>query len=301
MRNMAQARGWRSRLYVPLKDDTGVIGWISITREEPGSFAEKDVELLRTFADQAVIAIQNVELFEEVQAKTRDLQEALQQQTATSEVLEVISSSIGDVQPVFEKMLEKAAQACGAEFGLMGLFDGGVYRRVALYNVPAGFIAVAPKEIRLEDEGPIVSVRRTGQVFRSDDFSQSKLYLSGHPLTAALVDVAGVRRLAIVPMLKDGKAIGVISIYRQEVRPFGDKQIELLKNFANQAVIAIENTRLFNETKEALARQTATSDVLKVIASSPSNLQPVFDTIAERSNELMHGHSTTVFRISGDR
>src|SRR5262249_30375144 len=190
-RDTARARGWRSLLLLPLKDDSGVVGWITVTRREPGSFADKDVELLRTFADQAVIAIQNVELFEEGQARTRDLQESLQQQTATSEVLEVISSSMGNVQPVFEKMLEKAAHVCGAEFGIMGLFDGEVYRRVALYNVPPAFIAVAPKEIRLDDEGPIASVCRTGKVFKIDDYGQSRFSLSGYAPAVAMVDVAG--------------------------------------------------------------------------------------------------------------
>jgi GAF domain-containing protein len=300
LRDLARVRGFRSVLYVPMLHNHEPIGVIGVTRAKPGRFADHHVWLVKTFADQAAIAINNAQLFEEVQSKTRDLEESLQQQTATSEVLEVISSSMGDVQPVFEEMLEKAARVCGAEFGLMGLFDGGVYRRVALYNVPAGFIAVAPKEVRLDDEGPIASVRRTRQVFTTDDFRQSKQYLSGHPLTVALVDVAGARTLAIVPMLKDGKVIGVISIYRQEVRPFGDKQIKLLKNFANQAVIAIENTRLFNETRDALERQTATADILKVIASSPSDVQPVFEAIAERSNRLIESLSTAVYSIVGD-
>jgi PAS domain S-box-containing protein len=289
LREMARVRGYRSMLGVPMLRDGVPIGTISVARAEPGSFDNNTIGLLKTFADQAVIAIENARLFNETK-------EALAQQTATSEVLEVISSSMGDAQPAFEQMLQKATQVCGAEFGIMGLFDGDIYRRVALYNVPPDFVALAPKDFRVTGEDPIGSVRQTGRVFKADDFRQSEAYLTGYAPSVAMVDIAGVRTLVIVPMLRDGVVIGVISIYRQEVRPFTDRQIELLKNFANQAVIAIENTRLFNETKEALARQTATSDVLKVIASSPSNLQPVFDAIAERSKALIGAHSSTVIR-----
>ncbi len=297
MRANAQARGWRSLLQVPLRADSGVIGWISISRKEAGSFAEKDVELLQTFADQAVIAIQNVELFEEVQARTRDLQESLQQQTATSEVLEVISSSMGDVQPVFEKMLESAAKVCGAQFGAMGLYAGEAYRRVAVYNVPPAFDVAAPREFSPASEGPIGRVLRTGQVVRIDDLRQSPVYLARNPVMVAMVELAEARSLVVVPLLKDAKPIGQISIYRKEIRPFSDKEVDLLKNFANQAVIAIENARLFNETKEALERQTATADILKVIATSPDDVQPVFQAIADRSNRLVNALSTTVFRL----
>jgi GAF domain-containing protein len=288
-RELARLRGFRSVLFTPLMNQGAPVGMISVTRAEPGAFAPHHVQLLQTFADQAVIAIENTRLFNETK-------EALAQQTATSDVLQVISSSIGDVKPVFEKMLENATRICGAEFGIMGLFDGGVYQRVALYNVPPAFDLIAPKEFRFEPDGPIGSVFRTRQVVKIDDLSQSTGYLARRPPVVAMVEIAGVRTLVVVPMLRDGRPIGAISIYRQEIRQFSDRQIDLLKNFANQAVIAIENTRLFNETQEALERQTATADILKVIASSPSDVQPVFDAIAHSANRLIGGFSAAVFR-----
>ena len=215
-------------------------------------------------------------------------------------MLQVISSSTGDVQPVFEKLLQNATRVCGAEFGIMGLFEGDIYRRVALYNAPPAFDTAAPKEYRPEPEGPIGRLLRTRQVGKIDDLSQSPLYFARHPAVIAMVEVAGARTLVIVPMLRNDRAIGAISIYRKEVRPFGDKQIDLLKNFANQAVIAIENARLFNETKQALERQTATADILKVIASSPDDVQPVFDAIAVQSNRLLNGLSTAVYSFVDD-
>jgi GAF domain-containing protein len=233
----------------------------------------------------------------EIARLSRELSEALAQQTASSEVLQVISSSTGDVQPVFEKLLQNATRVCGAEFGIMGLFEGDIYRRVALYNAPPAFDTAAPKEYRPEPEGPIGRLLRTRQVGKIDDLSQSPLYFARHPAVIAMVEVAGARTLVIVPMLRNDRAIGAISIYRKEVRPFGDKQIDLLKNFANQAVIAIENARLFNETKQALERQTATADILKVIASSPDDVQPVFDAIAVQSNRLLNGLSTAVYSL----
>ena len=301
LKSVGRIRGFRSIVYVPLMSSGSSIGAIGVGRKAAGPFSPHHVALLQTFADQAVIAIENVELFEEVQAKTRDIQESLQQQTATSEVLQVISSSMGDVQPVFEQMLKKATRVCGAEFGVMGLLDGEMYRRVALHNVPPVYDATVPREFRLLPETPNGTARDTRQVVKIDDLSKSEWYISRvSPSVVAMVEVAHVRTLAVVPMLKDGEPIGTISIFRQEVRPYIDRQIELLKNFASQAVIAIENARLFNETKEALERQTATADILKVIASSPSDVQPVFEAIADRSNRLIESLSTAVYSIVGD-
>jgi signal transduction histidine kinase len=222
----------------------------------------------------------------EVARLKHELKEALAQQTATSEVLKVISSSTGDLQPVFDQMLEKATGVCGAEFGLMGLFDGDMYRRVASYNVPEAFEAATPRERRPDPDTPTGIVGQTGQVVRIDDLSHSELYLARRSPVVAMVEAAGARTLVVVPMLRDARTIGAISIYRKEVRPFSDRQVELLKNFASQAVIAIENTRLFNETKEALEQQTATADVLKVISSSRGELEPVFQEMLSNAMRI---------------
>jgi GAF domain-containing protein len=298
LKEVARVRGFRSIVYVPLKSARTSIGVIAVSRKTTGAFATHHVELLQTFAEQAVIAIENARMFDQLQHRTNELAESLEQQAATSEVLEVISLSIGNVQPVFDKLLESATRVCGAQFGAMGLFDGEVYRRVALYNTPPAFDNAAPKEWRPGPDGPIGRVLYTGDVIRFDDLRESPTYLARHPATVAMVEVAKARTLAVVPMLRDGRPIGSISIYRQVVRPFSDKQIELLKNFASQAVIAIENARLFNETREALERQIATAEVLKVIASSPSDVQPVFEAIASSANRLLGGFSSTVFLFS---
>jgi two-component system, NtrC family, sensor kinase len=239
----------------------------------------------------------DVNLKKENAALRRELAEALERQTATSEVLQVISSTPGDLDPVFQSLLENATRVCGAKFGIMQLLEGDIATRVALYNVPLVYAeALGTRTFRPHPESPLSLVISTKQVVHTADVRTNPAYLEGNPAIVALSDLGGARTLVAVPMLKDAKLLGTIGVYRQEVRPFTDKQIELLGNFANQAVIAIENARLFNETEEALARQTATADVLKVIASSPSTLQPVFNAIAERSKTLIGAHSSTVIR-----
>jgi GAF domain-containing protein len=306
MRDMARARGWRSRLYVPLKDDTGVIGWISVARKEVGEFADKDVELLRTFADQAVIAIQNVELFEEVQARTRDLQESLQQQTATADVLKVISRSAFDLQAVLDTLVESAYRLCGANLGLLYLRGDADFecQAIAGIGIEAASQLFKGRPIRAGRGTAAERVILTGEVHAVTDFFADPDF---DPVVRERIrndssgsDISQLRSTLAVPMTRENEVVGVLVIARTQPGSFPQRQIELLQTFADQAVIAIENLRLFNETREALARQTATADVLKVIASSPSNLQPVFDAIAARSKELVAGHSTTVFRFAGD-
>ena len=230
----------------------------------------------------------DVDLKKEIATLRRELAEALERQTATSEVLQVISSTPGDLDPVFQTLLENATRVCGANFGTMHLIEGDVARRAALYNVPPAYDdALKTRTFRPHPGSPLGLVISTKQVAHTADVRANPAYLEGSPPIVALSNLAGARTLVTVPMLKDAKLVGAITAYRQEVRPFTDRQIELLGNFAKQAVIAIENTRLFNETREALARQTATSDILRVISQSPTDVQPVFDAIVLASVRLL--------------
>jgi GAF domain len=226
------------------------------------------------------------DLKEQVSVLTRELKEAREQQTATSEVLRVISSSPNELEPVFRTMLNNATHLCGAEFGALNLYDGEKFRNAALCNAPAGFQERLGETWHPHPKSGLARVTATKQVVHIDDIRTQPPYLESDPAVVALSDVAGARTLLLVPMLKDDELIGAIAIYRQEVHPFTDKQIELVKNFAAQAVIAIENARLLSELRESLERQTATSDVLQVISSSPGELEPVFDTLLANATKL---------------
>jgi GAF domain-containing protein len=273
--------GYRTILGVPLLREGIPIGVMALTRSEVRPFTDKQIDLVTTFADQAVIAIENVRLFDEVQARTRDLGEALEQQTATSEVLQVISSSPGELEPVFQTMLENATRVCGAKFGTLWLRDGEGLRAAALHGAPATWVDwIAQKPVfRPGPRAPIARVLEHRRAVQVADLRAERAYAEGDPIVVQTADLAGVRTLLGVPMLKEDEPIGVIGIYRDEVRLFTDKQIELVQNFAHQAVIAIENTRLLNELRESLQQQTATADVLKVISRSTFDLQTVLDTL----------------------
>ncbi len=280
--------GYRSLLSVPILRKGELIGALGMQRQEVRPFTDKQIGLLKNFAAQAVIAIENTRLLSE-------LRQSLEQQTATAQVLSVISSSPAELDPVFQSMLENATRICEANFGTIYRYDGKLFHTVASRDEPpelvefrrqrGAFVPVAGQ--------PLDRLLRTRAVVRSVDDTTE-------PVMSPAARLGGARSHISVPMFKDNELVGAITLYRREVRPFTEKQIALVQNFAAQAVIAIENTRLLSELRESLEQQTATSNVLEVISRSAFDLQAVFDTVAESSASLCDADRAFIFRFDGE-
>jgi GAF domain-containing protein len=303
-RATAVAGGYRCFAIMPMMKEGRGVGAIHVARQTVGPFTDVELALLQTFADQAVIAIENVRLFHELQARNRELTESLEQQTATAEILQTMSASPTDVQPVFDTIIQRAVRLCGAAFGILYRTDGQQVGMAAQWNLSdeglAAFRRLFPRAVdRTFPSGEAILDRTMVHI--------PDVEVAYGPMFRETARTQGFRSQIAVPLLREGVPIGTLGVSRREVGPFSEKQIALLRTFADQAVIAIENVRLFQELQarnrgltEALEQQTATAEILQVISGSPTDVQPVFDVIARNAGRLCDALFTAVFRLDGD-
>jgi GAF domain-containing protein len=312
----ARLGGYRTRLMVPMVRGDSAVGLIAVTHQAPTPFPDQQVALLKIFADQAVIAIENVRLFTELGARNRDVTEALQRQTATADILRVISRSPTDTTPVFDVILENATRLCDAHLGLLGLVENGIYRTVADQGASPEFRTwlrseAADTDTRtLASKGAVSGVARMiveRQPVHILDLASEPAYLERHPGRVATVEIGGARTFLAVPMFRENELVGGIVVYRPDVRAFTHEQIAVIQTFAAQAVIAIENVRLFKELgarnaelTEALEQQTATSEILRVISSSPTDLQPVLDAVVKSAARFCGAYDAQMWHLKGE-
>ena len=291
-RDLVDRAGLRTLLHVPLRKGDTLLGVITVYRRERQAFTDQQIRLLESFAEQAVIAMENARLLDEQR-------EALEQQTATAEVLEVINSSPGDLAPVFDAMLEKAMRLCAAAFGYLMTYDGKRFAVVANKGLPPRFADYLRNMDQPRSAGLYASILAGAAYAQESDLSKGEVYRIS-PLRRALVDLGGAQTGIVVSLRKDKALLGVITIYRQEVRPFASKEITLLESFAAQAVIAIENARLINEQREALEQQTATAEILTVISQSPTDVGPVLSAVAKAAMKFCGASDAQVSLREGD-